>query len=80
MKTASETKQEVEKPPVSEQGTSPKPKSAFKKLISGKKKSKSNQSPIEEPSKPLPVCTIALNTHGALQNRSFTGGSDFSIS
>ncbi|MGI9279467.1 MAG: hypothetical protein ACR2PX_07540 [Endozoicomonas sp.] len=80
MKTASETEQEVEKPPASEQGTSPKPTSTLKKLISGKNKSKPNQSPIEEPSKPLPVCAIALNTHGALQNRIFTGGSDFSIS
>ncbi|KEQ17329.1 hypothetical protein [Endozoicomonas numazuensis] len=93
MKTVSETKQEVKKPPVPEkqevkkppvpeQSASPKSTNTLKRRLTGKNKSKEAESPRKQLPlpPPAPACAVALNTHGALPNRIFTGGMDFSIS
>ncbi|WP_062260149.1 hypothetical protein [Endozoicomonas arenosclerae] len=77
---AATAEQESERTPTPEPESSPKSTNTLKKWMSGKNKSKLKESPKEEHPKPPPVCTVALNTHGALHNRIFTGGRDFTIS
>ena len=82
MKSAFKDSNEPEESSAPTKNVSPKPNNFLKRLTMGKSKNQPKGTPKEETetSKPLPACQLALNSHGTLQNRILTGGSDFTVS